>query len=160
MDWYSFLYSIFYLSNIQYSLLKNSRVHILKIEYSIIKYLNIKYSTFQYSFNINSSILKDYSMNLKGNWKRIILLGFRYLASSIPLICLTGVAIGVGVLFAFLVISICRNPSIINSLVRWAFIGFSLVEVSGFIGLVYSLLTSYALFDEDYFFSFSQKRIT
>ena len=75
----------------------------------------------------------------------MVLLGFRYLASSIPLICLAGVAIGVGVIFAFLVLSICRNPSISNSLVRWAFIGFSLVEVSGFIGLVYSFLILYAL---------------
>ena len=76
----------------------------------------------------------------------MVLLGFRYLASSIPLICLAGVAIGVGVIFAFLVLSICRNPSISNSLVRWAFIGFSLVEVSGFIGLVYSFLILYALY--------------
>ena len=74
----------------------------------------------------------------------MVLLGFRYLASSIPLICLAGVAIGVGVIFAFLVLSICRNPSLSNSLVRWAFIGFSLVEVSGFIGLVYSFLILYA----------------
>ena len=42
----------------------------------------------------------------------MVLLGFRYLASSIPLICLAGVAIGVGVIFAFLVLSICRNPSL------------------------------------------------
>ena len=34
----------------------------------------------------------------------MVLLGFRYLASSIPLICLAGVAIGVGVIFAFLVL--------------------------------------------------------
>jgi F0F1-type ATP synthase membrane subunit c/vacuolar-type H+-ATPase subunit K len=74
----------------------------------------------------------------------IILLGFRYLASSIPIICLTGVAIGVGLIFAFLVFSISRNPSISNNLIRWSFIGFSLVEVSGFIGLVYSFLLLYA----------------
>ena len=76
----------------------------------------------------------------------MILMGFRYLASSIPIICLTGVAIGVGLIFAFLVFSISRNPSISNNLIRWAFIGFSLVEVSGFIGLVYSFLLLYALF--------------
>ena len=76
----------------------------------------------------------------------MVLLGFKYLASSIPLIVLTGVAIGVGMLFAFLIISISRNPSISNIMIRWAFIGFSLVEVSGFIGLVYSFLILYALF--------------
>jgi F0F1-type ATP synthase membrane subunit c/vacuolar-type H+-ATPase subunit K len=51
----------------------------------------------------------------------------------------------VGLIFAFLVFSISRNPSISNNLIRWAFIGFSLVEVSGFIGLVYSFLLLYAL---------------
>ena len=52
----------------------------------------------------------------------MILMGFRYLASSIPTICLTGVAIGVGLIFASLVLS-----------------------MSGFIGLVYSLLLLSAL---------------
>ena len=75
----------------------------------------------------------------------IILLGFRYLASSIPLISLTGVAVGVGIIFASLVFSISRNPTISNILIRWSFIGFSLVEVSGFIGLVYAFLIIYAL---------------
>ncbi len=83
--------------------------------------------------------------NLASSMKVIVLLGLRYLASSIPLISLVGVAIGVGIIFAFLVFSISRNPSIINNLIRWSFIGFSLVEVSGFIGLIYSFLLLYAL---------------
>jgi len=74
----------------------------------------------------------------------MILLGFRYLASSIPIICFAGVAFGVGLVFASLILSLSRNPSILNSLVRWSFIGFSLVEVSGFIGLVYSFLILFA----------------
>lgn len=48
----------------------------------------------------------------------IILLGLRYLASSIPLISLAGVAIGVGIISAFLVFSTCRNPIISNVLIR------------------------------------------
>jgi len=80
------------------------------------------------------------------NYYFIILLGLRYLASSIPLISLAGVAIGVGIISAFLVFSTCRNPIISNVLIRWAFIGSSLVEVSGFIGLVYSFLLLYALY--------------
>ena len=74
----------------------------------------------------------------------MILLGFRYLASSIPIVCFAGVAFGVGLVFASLILSLSRNPSILNSLVRWSFIGFSLVEVSGFIGLVYSFLILFA----------------
>ena len=58
----------------------------------------------------------------------MVLLGFKFLASSIPLISLAGVAIGVGLIFANLVLSICRNPvsAILDQLIRWAFIGFSL----------------------------------
>ena len=76
----------------------------------------------------------------------MVLLGFKYLASSIPIICLSGVAIGVGIVFSLLIISLSRNPSFGNLLIRWTFIGFSLVEVSGFIGLVYSFLILYALY--------------
>lgn len=72
-------------------------------------------------------------------------MGFRYLASSIPIICLTGVAIGVGSIFSSLIFAISRNPAISNNLIRWSFIGFSLVEVSGFVGLVFSFLLLYAL---------------
>lgn len=79
-------------------------------------------------------------------WCDIILLGFRYLASSIPIISLAGVAIGVGLIFSILIFSICRNPIISNVLIRWAFIGSSLVEVSGSIGSVYSLLIPYAFY--------------
>ena len=81
-----------------------------------------------------------------------ILLGFRYSASSIPLISLAGVAIGVGIIFASLVFSISRNPVISNILIRWSFIGFSLVEVSGFIGLVFGFLLIYAFL---FFFLFT-----
>ena len=77
----------------------------------------------------------------------IILLGFRYLASSIPLIVFAGVGVGVGLIFSMSLNSMARNPLISNNLVRWAFIGSSLVEVSGFIGLVYSFLLLYALFN-------------
>ena len=48
----------------------------------------------------------------------IILLGFRYLASSIPTISLAGVAIGVGLIFSISIFAICRNPIISNVLIR------------------------------------------
>ena len=76
----------------------------------------------------------------------MILLGFRYLASSIPSISLAGVAIGVGLILSILIFPICRNPIISNVLIRRAFIGSSLVEVSGSIGSVYSLLIPYAFY--------------
>ena len=72
------------------------------------------------------------------------------MSSSIPLVVFAGVAIGVGLIFSSLLLSMARNPLISNSLVRWAFIGFSLAEVSGFIGLVYAFLSSYALYNALY----------
>ena len=74
----------------------------------------------------------------------IIPLGFRYSASSIPSISSAGVAIGAGSIPSILIFATCRNPIISNVLIRWALIGSSLVEVSGSIGLAYSLLISYA----------------
>jgi len=58
------------------------------------------------------------------------LMGFRYLASSIPTTSLTGVAIGVGSISASLVLSMSRNPSISNNLTRWASIGLSSIYIS------------------------------
>jgi F0F1-type ATP synthase membrane subunit c/vacuolar-type H+-ATPase subunit K len=49
---------------------------------------------------------------------RMVLLGFRYLAASIPLISLAGVAVGVGFIFALLIFSISRNPLLSTNLIR------------------------------------------
>ena len=48
----------------------------------------------------------------------IILLGFRYSASSIPSISSAGVAIGAGSIPSILIFAICRNPIISNVLIR------------------------------------------
>tara|TARA_B000000565_G_C23735739_1_gene358991 strand:- start:142 stop:300 length:159 start_codon:yes stop_codon:yes gene_type:complete len=48
----------------------------------------------------------------------IILLGFKYLASSIPSIVFAGVGVGVGLILAMLLNSMARNPLISNNLVR------------------------------------------
>jgi heme/copper-type cytochrome/quinol oxidase subunit 1 len=48
----------------------------------------------------------------------MILLGLRYLASSLPLFSFVGVGIGVGIIFGHLLLGISRNPSISNSLIR------------------------------------------
>ncbi len=59
---------------------------------------------------------------------------------------LIGVGIGVGVIFSMLLLGLSKNPLVSNLLIRWAFIGFSLVEVSGFIGLVFSFLYNFFTF--------------
>ena len=94
--------------------------------------------TFQYILLFCSSIvLFDISS--------IILLGFRYSASSTPIISSVGVAIGAGSTPSISIYAICRNPIIPNVLIRWALIGSPPVEVSGSIGTVYSFLVLYAL---------------
>ena len=62
---------------------------------------------------------KEHELKLiEHNKLHMILLGFRYPASSIPSISLAGVAVGVGIIFASLVFSISRNPTISNTLIR------------------------------------------
>ena len=69
------------------------------------------------------------------------------MAGAVASCALIGVAVGVGIIYGSLLISIGRNPSQRDELLRYAFIGFSLVEVSGLIGLVISLLLLFG-FDE------------
>lgn len=76
--------------------------------------------------------------------RSIILLGFRYSASSIPSIPSAGVAIGAGSTPSISIFATCRNPIITNVLIRRALIGSPSVEVPGFIGSIYSLLIPYA----------------
>ena len=66
----------------------------------------------------------------------MLVLGFKLIAGAISSSAFIGVAIGVGLIFASLVYSIARNPSQRDELLRYSFIGFSLVEASGLIGLV------------------------
>ena len=67
-------------------------------------------------------------------------MGFKLMAGAIANCAFLGVAVGVGIIYGSLLISIGRNPSQRDELIRYAFIGFSLVEVSGLIGLVISLI--------------------
>ena len=69
----------------------------------------------------------------------------RLVAGAIASNAFTGVAIGVGFIFASLVYSISRNPSQRDELLRFSFIGFSLVEASGLIGLVMSFILLFGL---------------
>ena len=70
-----------------------------------------------------------YERDLRGNYG----LGPGGYPRTIPFLALS-------IIYGSLLISIGRNPSQRDELLRYAFIGFSLVEVSGLIGLVISLL--------------------
>ena len=75
----------------------------------------------------------------------VLVIGFKLVAGAIASNAFTGVAIGVGFIFASLVYSISRNPSQRDELLRFSFIGFSLVEASGLIGLVMSFVLLFGL---------------
>ena len=66
----------------------------------------------------------------------MILMGFKYLASSIPLISLGGVAIGVGLISPLSIAGVSRNPSLSDSLIRYGLFPVFLV-------LIYSVHSSY-----------------
>ena len=70
----------------------------------------------------------------------MLILGFKLVAASITACAFIGVSIGVGLIFGSLVYSISRNPALILELTRYSFIGFSLVESSGLIGLIMSFV--------------------
>ena len=70
----------------------------------------------------------------------MLVLGFKLVAGAIASCAFIGVAVGVGLIFASLVYSIARNPAQKNELLRYAFIGFSLVEASGMIALVFGFV--------------------
>ena len=76
---------------------------------------------------------------------KLLVIGFKLVAGAIASNAFTGVAIGVGFIFASLVYSISRNPSQRDELLRFSFIGFSLVEASGLIGLVMSFVLLFGL---------------
>ena len=76
---------------------------------------------------------------------KLLVIGFKLVAGAIASNAFTGVAIGVGFIFASLVYSISRNPSQRDELLRFSFIGFSLVEASGLIGLVMSFILLFGL---------------
>ena len=75
----------------------------------------------------------------------VLVIGFKLVAGAIASNAFTGVAIGVGFIFASLVYSISRNPAQRDELLRFSFIGFSLVEASGLIGLVMSFVLLFGL---------------
>ena len=54
-------------------------------------------------------------------------MGFKLIAGAIASSAFIGVAIGVGLTYGSLVVSIGRNPSQRDELLRYSFIGFSLV---------------------------------
>ena len=57
---------------------------------------------------------------------------------------MSGVAVGVGFILAAMILGITRNPTSINTIIRWPFIGSAPAEVSGSIGIIYPSMLSHS----------------
>ncbi len=95
----------------------------------------IAYSHLSPLINVNLLFLVVLSFH-----SAVLILGFKLIAASITACAFIGVSIGVGFIFGSLVYSISRNPALIVELTRYSFIGFSLVESAGLIGLIMSFV--------------------
>ena len=77
-------------------------------------------------------------------------MGFKLMAGAVASCALIGVAVGVGIIYGSLLISIGRNPSQRDELLRYAFIGFSWIIPSYSYGITPTvnnlMFTTYRLF--------------
>lgn len=64
----------------------------------------------------------------------------RLIGSGLATIGLTGAGIGIGLIFAGLLISISRNPNLEAKLVQFALLGFALTEAMGLLALMMAFL--------------------
>ena len=60
-------------------------------------------------------------------------MGFKLMAGAVASCALIGVAVGVGIIYGSLLISIGRNPSQRDELLRYAFIGLFLTNLASII---------------------------
>lgn len=73
-----------------------------------------------------------------------MLTSFKLLAAGVATLALGGAAIGVGIIFAALVLGVSRNPSLRSMLMNSAILGFALTEALGLFALMMALLFLFA----------------
>jgi F-type H+-transporting ATPase subunit c len=73
----------------------------------------------------------------------MLLLG-KMIGAGLASIALGGAALGIGIVFASLVLGVSRNPSIRSELFNNAILGFALVEAMGLFSLMIALIILYA----------------
>jgi len=66
--------------------------------------------------------------------------GSKLVGAGMATIGLVGAGMGVGVVFASLIASVARNPSIKGELFRYAILGFALTEAVGLLALMMSFI--------------------
>ena len=68
----------------------------------------------------------------------------KYIGAGISTVSLLGPGIGIGIVFASLIIGTSRNPSIKATIFSYAILGFALVEAIALFGLMVSFLILYS----------------
>lgn len=68
----------------------------------------------------------------------------KIIGAGLATISIAGAAIGVGLVFASLILGVSRNPSIRPQLFTYAILGFALSEALGLFGLMMAFLLLYA----------------
>jgi len=74
----------------------------------------------------------------------MLLQASKYIGAGLASFGLAGAAIGAGLVFASLVSSVSRNPSLRSTLFSLSLLGFSLVEAVGLFSLLLSFLILFA----------------
>jgi F-type H+-transporting ATPase subunit c len=69
----------------------------------------------------------------------------KVIGSGLATISLAGSGVGIGVVFAGLMLSIARNPFIVKQLFTYAILGFALTEAIALFGLMMAFLFLFAI---------------
>ena len=70
--------------------------------------------------------------------------GLKFIGAGLATVALSGAGVGVGLVFAALIIGFSRNPSLKQELFNYAILGFALTEAIGLFALMMAFLILYA----------------
>jgi F-type H+-transporting ATPase subunit c len=103
--------------------------------------LIIFYLLKKYIISFKASRLAKKIRNIKIVFFYMILLqGAKFLGAGLSTISLAGSGVGIGIVFAALIISMARNPSLGKQLFIYAILGFALTEAIALFGLMMAFL--------------------
>ena len=87
--------------------------------------------------------LRSFSRCFKFFLLKMFVTGAKLIGAGLATISLLGSGIGIGVVFAGLVISVSRNPNLDKKLFTYSILGFALSEAVALFGLMMSFLILY-----------------
>ena len=73
-----------------------------------------------------------------------MLIGLKVIGAGLATVALAGAGVGVGLVFAALIIGYARNPSLKEQLFNYTILGFALTEAVGLFALMMAFLILYA----------------